>query len=336
MRISLFAGALLTRPDQVVARAELARAAGLDGLWAPQTPAFDALGALTLVAGRVPEVRLGTAVVPIQGRHPQVMAQAARTIQQAAGGDRFTVGVGVTHAAVSERVYGVPYRGIVERCEEHLAVLGPLLAEPADGLAAPPGLVLAALGDRMLELAGRLTDGTVTWMTGIGDLRSRVVPRLREAAGRAGRPAPRVIVGLPVCVTEDAAGARAEVGRRMAAAAALPSYRRALAAEGVTAPEQIAVVGDADHVAERIVELADAGATELLANLIGPEGTGAATIEVLGRLVRAGAKQEEGLPGRVRSSTARRCASSTTWRSMGRGPARWPCGCGPAGCATAT
>jgi alkanesulfonate monooxygenase SsuD/methylene tetrahydromethanopterin reductase-like flavin-dependent oxidoreductase (luciferase family) len=121
----------------------------------------------------------------------------------------------------------------------------------------------------MLDLAGRLTDGTVTWMTGPAALGRDIVPRLRQAAAEAGRAEPRVVVGLPVCVTDDVAGARKRLGESMAGTARLASYKRMVAAEGVAEPVDIALIGDEDAVGERIERLAVAGGTELLANVLG-------------------------------------------------------------------
>jgi alkanesulfonate monooxygenase SsuD/methylene tetrahydromethanopterin reductase-like flavin-dependent oxidoreductase (luciferase family) len=138
----------------------------------------------------------------------------------------------------------------------------------------------------MLELAGRLTDGTVTWMTGVETIRHHVVPSIAAAASRADRPPPRVVVGLPACVTDDRDGARQRVGAAMAGPAALPSYQRMLAAEGVAEPVDIALVGDEGEVADRIAELGQAGATELVANVQGNPEERARTRAFLGRLAQ--------------------------------------------------
>jgi alkanesulfonate monooxygenase SsuD/methylene tetrahydromethanopterin reductase-like flavin-dependent oxidoreductase (luciferase family) len=171
----------------------------------------------------------------------------------------------------------------VDVCAEELEALAPLLSEARKSdvagshitaritlplSVAAPGLVLAALGPKMLDLAGRLTDGTVTWMTGVNTLGRDVVPRLAAAAAAAGRPDPRVIVGLPVCVTDDVGGARQRIGQAMSGALHMASYQRMVAAEGVAEAVDIALIGDADEVAKRIGALKAAGATELLANII--------------------------------------------------------------------
>jgi 5,10-methylenetetrahydromethanopterin reductase len=282
--VSLWGGSDVTTVEGVVARVQAAASEGFSAIWFPQTASLDTLTTLAVAAVQVPRIHLGTAVVPLQGRHPIPLAQQALTVADAAGPGRFTLGVGVTHAVVSEGWYGIPYRGIVALCEEELTALDGLLSAPrhaaVDGehLTArltlsvsvpPPGLVLAALGPRMLDLAGRLTDGTVTWMTGPHTLAQQVVPRITAAAAAAGRPAPRVIAGLPICVTNDREGARERARPGLAGAATMPSYRRMLAAEGVDDPVDIAVIGDERAVEERLGVLGEAGVTELLANVIG-------------------------------------------------------------------
>ncbi|HEX4218331.1 MAG TPA: TIGR03564 family F420-dependent LLM class oxidoreductase [Acidimicrobiales bacterium] len=300
--ISVFGGADAPTVGELESRARAAATEGFDAIWFGQGFTVDTLTALAAASGRVPDIGLGTAVVPIQGRHPLPLAQQALTVAEAAGPGRFTLGVGVTHRVVSEHCYGVPYSSVLGLCAEELEALASLLGEgrSADlagerivargalGIDGPsPGLVLAALGPKMLELAGRFTDGTVTWMTGVATIRRQVAPSIAAAASRADRGAPRVIVGLPVCVSDDRDGARRRVGAAMAGAARMPSYQRMLATEGVAEPVDVALVGDEDEVAGRIADLGEAGATELLANVQGDPGEQARTRTFLGRLARA-------------------------------------------------
>ncbi len=227
--VSLWAGADSGTVTELSDRCRAAVELGVPAVWVPQTTGLDTLTALAVVAERVPGLHLGSAVVPIQGRHPIPLALQALTVADVAGPGRFTLGVGVTHPPVSEGWFGVPYRGIVDLAAEELEALAGLLSEgrtahvEGDHVVArmtisvdvaPPGLVVAALGPRMLDLAGRFSDGTVTWMTGPVALGRDVAPRLRAAAEVAGRPEPRVIVGLPVCVTDDPAEARADGSSR--------------------------------------------------------------------------------------------------------------------------
>jgi F420-dependent oxidoreductase-like protein len=262
----------------------------------PQTTSVDALTALAVASREVPAIPIGTAVVPIQGRHPIPLAQQALTVAQAAGPGRFTLGVGVTHRMVSEGWYGIPYGRMASMCEEQLEAMQGLLGESHttdfEGrwmtarmkitVDAPAlDVVVAALGPRMVEIAGRLSSGTVTWMTGFRSLRDGVVPALRESADRAGRPAPRVIAGLPVCVTDDVAAARDALRPALQGAMTMPSYARMMAGEGLDDPAELGIIGDERFVAERVAQLGEIGVTELLANVVGPPEGHARTVALL-------------------------------------------------------
>jgi F420-dependent oxidoreductase-like protein len=302
MVISAWAGSDLKSVEDVVTSVKTAADAGFDTVWLPQTLSVDALTALAVATHVVPGINIGTAVVPIQGRHPIPLAQQALTVAQVAGPGRFTLGIGVTHPLVSEGWYGIPYRQVVELCREELEALSGLLgAEHRSAVegahltartslmieAAAPSLVVAALGPRMLELTGALADGTVTWMTGPTTLRAKVVPVIRKAAARAGRPEPRVIAGLPVSVTDDPAAARDRIRPRIEAAGRMPSYRRQLALEGLGDLADLALIGDADEVAGRVAALAELGVTELMADVFGTPRERETTISVLTGLARS-------------------------------------------------
>lgn len=283
-RVGTFNATALGSVDQARAWARAAAAARFDALWFPQVMGLDALTTIAVVAADVPDVHLGTAVVPIQGRHPLPLALQALTVAGAVGPGRCTLGLGVTHAAVSEGWFGIPYRGIVDACAEVLAALGALLGPERradlDGdhvrvhasavVDAPaPSVMLAGLAPRMVDLAGSATDGTITWMTGPRTLGRTITPALTAAAERASRPAPRIVVGIPVCVTDDPAGARDRVRSLMERSASMPAYARQLAAEGLTDPVDLVVLGSDAEVADRLAAYRAAGMTELCANLVG-------------------------------------------------------------------
>jgi 5,10-methylenetetrahydromethanopterin reductase len=299
--ISLWAGHDTVTVDALTERVRAAADLGIGGIWAPQTATLDTLTALAVVADRVPGIAVGSAVVPVQGRHPIALALQALTLADVAGADRVTLGVGVTHQPISEGWFGIPYTDVVGLAAETLEALEGLLSPTRTSdvvgehltaritLGMPveqPSLVVAALGPRMLDLAGRYSDGTVTWMTGPVALERDVVPRVAAAAETSGRPAPRVIVGLPVCVTDDVAGARERLSPMMAGPVHLSSYRRMVAAEGIDDPVDLVVMGGEDTVASRVDGLAAAGATELLANVVGEPDERLRTLDLLSRLAR--------------------------------------------------
>jgi F420-dependent oxidoreductase-like protein len=282
--------------DELVGAAAQARDAGFESLWLPQIFGYDALTAHAVVSREVPGIGLGTAVVPTYPRHPMALATQATTVQQISGG-RLTLGIGLSHQIVVEAMYGMSYARPIRHIEEYLDVLLPLLAgEPASaegetitgkGAIDVPGgspvpLLLAALGKQMLGVAGRRTQGTVTWMTGPRTLAKHIVPTITAAAAEAGRPAPQIVACLPTCVTDDESAARERAGSVFAMYDGLPSYRAMLDREGDAHPADVAVVGDAASVQSQIEELLAAGVTRFVAV---PYAHRAATIEALAAMI---------------------------------------------------
>jgi F420-dependent oxidoreductase-like protein len=151
----------------------------------------------------------------------------------------------------------------------------------------PPPVLVAALGDTMLKLAGRVADGTITWMTGIQTVQSHIVPTIRAAAEKAGRPAPRIAVSLPVSVTADIEAAKERANQDFAIYPNLPSYKAMLDKEGADTPADIAFLGDEDAVAASIAQLAAAGATDFVASIIGDAQERKRTFALLSELARA-------------------------------------------------
>jgi 5,10-methylenetetrahydromethanopterin reductase len=269
--------------DALVKLADQLRAAADDGFasaWMSNIFGLEALTALAVAGSQVPGIELGTAVIPTYPRHPAVLAQQALTADLAVGG-RLALGIGLSHQIVIQDMYGYSFDRPARHMREYLAVLVPLLAgEPVAfdgetvhahiGLSVPRSgkkvpLLLAALAPQMLRLAGEQADGTVLWMTGPATVRDYIVPAITKSASQAGRPSPRVVCILPVCVTDDQDQARANAGKAFAIYGQLPSYRAMLDKEGAAGPGDVAVVGDEDAVAAQITALADAGVTDFVA-----------------------------------------------------------------------
>lgn len=289
MRIGLFDGGQRGRAvatlNELVERACRAERLGLASVWLSNIVGHDAMTVAAVAARATTRLALGTAVVPTYPRHPHAMAQQAASTQAAAGG-RFALGIGPSHRVVVEGRWGLSYDHAYAHTREYLTVLTALLRTgtvdhtgelfsvhapltSSDGLPVP--VLISALGPKMLALAGSVADGTVTWMVGPRTLRDHIVPRVREAAARAGRPEPRIVVGLPLSVTADVAAAREVAARTYSRYSSLPAYRAMLDREGVEGPAEVAIVGDRRHVTDRLAELGDAGATEVIAQPFTPE-----------------------------------------------------------------
>ena len=283
-----------------VAQAASIREAGYDSAWANQIFGQDALTLLAVVGSQVPEIELGTAVVPIHPRHPQMLAQQALTVQSASG-DRLCLGIGVSHQMVVEGLWGYSYERPGRYMREYLEALMPMLRGETAMVAGeviqaitvapldipgttPPPVLVAALAPYMLKITGEIADGTVTWMTGIGTVGSHVAPRINEAAANAGRGAPRVVVSLPVCVTDDPQRAKDDIDSAFSIYPTLPSYAAMLEKEGVERPADISLVGTEEQVRDAIGRLEEAGGTELVAAISGTPAEREDTFGFLGSL----------------------------------------------------
>jgi 5,10-methylenetetrahydromethanopterin reductase len=253
---------------------------GFASAWMSNIFGLEALTALAVAGSHVPGIELGTAVIPTYPRHPAVLAQQALTTALAIGPDRLTLGIGLSHKIVIEDMYGYSFDRPAIHMREYLSVLLPLLdGQPVSvdgssvsahiGLSvARPGQVrvlVAAMAPRMLRLAAEQAAGTVLWMTGPATVRDYIVPAITEAAQAAGRPSPRVVCLLPVCVTADPAAARARAAEEFAIYGQLPSYRAMLDREGAAGPADVAIIGDEDTATAQIMALAEAGATDFVA-----------------------------------------------------------------------
>jgi F420-dependent oxidoreductase-like protein len=289
--------------ESLIAQAKRAEADGFASGWFANIFGMDAILAASICAQATSRIELGTAVVPTYPRHPVAMAQAALSASAVARG-RFSLGIGLSHQVVIEGMLGLSFAKPFSHMREYLAVLGPLIrqgqvsfageefrvnANVAVPGAAPCAILVAALAPKMLALAGRETDGTITWMTGPKTLREHTVPRINEAAAGAGRATPRVVVGLPIAVTTDVASARASAGRSFQIYGMLPSYRAMLDREGADGPANVAIVGDESAVGEALDRLAEAGATDFLAAPFPVEGDADAVARTRDLLVRRAA-----------------------------------------------
>ena len=282
-------GTSLTEPSSPQAlsllRDQLLQAAddGFASAWMANIFGLDALTALAVAGSGIPGLEVGTAVVPTYPRHPAVLAQQALTASLAVAG-RLALGIGLSHKIVIEDMYGYSFDGPATHMSEYLSILLPLLdGQPlafegktmraSIGLTVPRvgevPVLLAALGPQMLRLAGRRTAGTILWMTGPATVRDYITPTINAAAQEAGRPAPRVVCVLPVCVTDDQDNARARAAKVFEIYGQLPSYRAMLDREGASGPADVAIVGDEETVASQIAQLADYGVTDFVAGEFG-------------------------------------------------------------------
>jgi F420-dependent oxidoreductase-like protein len=268
--------------DVLVARAQDLEARGFATMWLANIFGLDAITTAAIIGRETSRIELGTAVVPTYPRHPTALAQQALTTQAACSG-RFALGIGLSHQIVIESLLGLSYARRAKHMREYLAVLGPLLrGEPAKfageefrvqfGLDVPGSqpvpVLIAALGDHMLRIAGESSDGTILWMTGPATIEGHVAPKLRAAADEAGRPAPRIVTGLPIVLTENVESAREAIAKMLVQYGQLPSYRAMLDKEGAAGPADVALVGNEKTLNAAIARLSEIGVTDFDAAIV--------------------------------------------------------------------
>jgi F420-dependent oxidoreductase-like protein len=279
-------GVALSSVSQVSASAQDAVAAGFESFWISQSNAVDPVVALAAVADEVQALaEVGTSVVPLYGRHPLGVGQMVRTAQSALDG-RLTLGIGPSHRAPVTETLGMAWDRPLSYTREFLDGLVPLLAGEqvnaegeqlvtrAELNVDAPGtpILLAALGPRMLALAGARTAGTTVGQCGPTTIRTHIAPLISDAAAKAGRPSPRIMALIRLCVTDNPGPAYALAKEIGAFYAALPSYAAVLAKEGLTEPADLHLIGSWEHVLDGLGRYAEAGVTDFRLEIVAPGG----------------------------------------------------------------
>lgn len=284
---------------QITEHAAQAEADGFSSYWLAQLAVPDALTAIATMGEATSSIEIGTAVVPTWFRHPLMLAAQAVTVQQIIG-PRLALGIGLAHKLSVEATLRIPFATPAKHMDEYLSVLLPAMtdgsvdvtgdiwsgftegAPPAEG---PPTVLLAAMGPRMLRMAGSRCAGTILWLSGPKVIAERIKPAVDAAAAEAGRPTPRIVASVPVCVTDDAEEVKEMVGAFLAGYNDLPSYRGVMDAEGAGGPADVSVIGDEATVRAGIAAFAEAGATDFAPVEIGlAERDQVATRELLKEL----------------------------------------------------
>jgi 5,10-methylenetetrahydromethanopterin reductase len=295
MRIGLMVGPernrYATKVERMVSDAVWADEHGLSTVWIPQVPdEFDAMTAAALVASATTRIEIGTAVVPLQTRHPVALVQQALSTQLVAEG-RFALGIGPSHHWIIEDMVGLAYERPAALTADYLDVLDAAMAGPGmvdvenDSFRVhnpmyvtdQPRLqvLLAALGPVMLQLAGSRADGTILWLADEKAIETHIAPRLAEAAVAAGRPSPRIVAGVPICLCrpDEVDTAKARADRVLSEATVSPNYQRLLERGNATGVSDILAAGDEQQIRTRLASFAAAGVTDLSVRVL-PIGDG--------------------------------------------------------------
>ena len=126
-------------------------------------------------------------------------------------------------------------------------------------------VLVAALGPMMLQLAGSRTDGTILWLADERAIEVHIAPRIRQAATEAGRPAPRIVAGVPICLCRPSQidTAKARANRVLSEATVSPNYQRLLDKGNAAGVGDILAAGDETMIRTRLTAFAEAGVTDV-------------------------------------------------------------------------
>ncbi|MBV8194645.1 MAG: LLM class F420-dependent oxidoreductase [Candidatus Dormibacteraeota bacterium] len=266
--------------DDVIAQATRAYQLGVRQLWLWQQFDHDAIALAGLIGAAVPRLGVGTAVVPINPRHPLIVASLAQTAQAASHGN-FSLGLGLGAHEPERQAFGTTWPNMIQRLREHLTILRSIFdsatvdfhgtelsASPAWPVkvagGTPVPIYVAAMGPKALRVTGELADGTLPYLAGPRTIGEFIAPVINKAAAEAGRPSPRIIAAVPVLVTDDVDAARTIAAEQLSLYETIPSYQKVIAREGVGNVADLAALGPEQSVVRQLRRYFDAGATDLV------------------------------------------------------------------------
>jgi F420-dependent oxidoreductase-like protein len=272
--------------DDMIGQARRAYELGVGQVWLAQRSDYDAITLAGLIGAAVPGLAVGTSVVPINPRHPLIVASLAQTAQAASHGN-FSLGLGLGNHNIERQTFGVDWSKPVERLRDHLTILrsvfdtasvdfhgAELSASPGWPVHVPGGtpvpVYVAAMGPKALRVTGELADGTLPYLAGPRTIGEFIAPSITKAAADAGRPAPRIVAAVPVVLSDDADTARSVAAEQLSFYQTIPSYQKVIAREEVDSVTELAAAGPEEAVVKQLRRYLDAGATDLVISPLDP------------------------------------------------------------------
>jgi len=269
-----------------------AETAGVQQIWMTNTPWFpDVLTTLAAAAIKTSIVRLGTAIIPTYPRHPVVLAQEVLALHDIAPG-RLCLGIGPSHRAIVEDIYGLPQTTPLVHLREYVKVIHSIFW---DGKVDHHGeffnivvefprtaqipVLISTLGKKAFQLAGEIADGALSWMCPVPYLLHTGIPVLRKAATANGRSNPPPLVAhVPVAISQDRDSVMAAGHKMFEMYSKLPFYAKMFADAGfpLTSDKKVTdefvnnmiISGNEDTIAKLLTKLLTAGLDELMVSLM--------------------------------------------------------------------
>ena len=269
-----------------------AETAGVQQIWMTNTPWFpDVLTTLAAAAIKTSIVRLGTAIIPTYPRHPVVLAQEVLALHDIAPG-RLRLGIGPSHRAIVEDIYGLPQTTPLVHLREYVKVLHSIFwdgkIDHHEELfnivvefprTAQIPVLISTLGKKAFQLAGEIADGALSWMCPVPYLLHTGIPVLHKAATANGRSNPPPLVAhVPVAISQDHDSVMAAGHKMFEMYSKLPFYVKMFTDAGfpLTSDKKVSddfvnnmiISGNEDTVATSLTKLLAAGLDELMVSLV--------------------------------------------------------------------
>ncbi|MGD9792964.1 MAG: TIGR03564 family F420-dependent LLM class oxidoreductase [Acidimicrobiia bacterium] len=285
-------------PSDASANALAFEQQGFDTYWLPGGWR-DPLTNIAVAGQNARSIEMGSAVACVYGTHPTAAAETALTVNAALDG-RFVFGVGTSHKHMIEGRFGGTFDKPIRQLREYLTIMDSLFTTGAvdytgEALGAHtelritgvprPQVLVAALSDQSLRVAGHLSDGVLaTWCT-YRLLSEYTIPMVSAAAAEAGRPSPRIVASMPVCVNPDVDAARALAAEEFGVyGTRYTAYKAVFERQGVPGVAPLVITGDENAVIEELKRYGDVGVHDFSANPFGTDEQKQRTTALLGEL----------------------------------------------------
>jgi probable F420-dependent oxidoreductase len=248
---------------------------GYTALWVPETVGREPFVLAAILAEATDSITIGTSIVNIWGRDAQATRMAALTLQEASAG-RFVLGLGVSHPHLAQKLRGHTFEKPLTRMREYLADYRSAIYKGPIPPAEEPPVLVAALRERMVDLAAADADGAFPYL--VTPARVRWIRERLDAAGRR----PILAVTLPAVL--DEAGGRDAARAYLGPYLRTPTYQASWGQQGFVDAdwqqpgsdrlvEAIVAIGDGELIRARIGELVEAGADHVAIIPVGPDGS---------------------------------------------------------------
>lgn len=269
-----------------------AETAGVKQIWMVQPPwSPDVLTTLAAAAIKTSIVRLGTSIIPTYPRHPVVLAQQVLALHDIAP-DRLRLGIGPSHRAIVEDIYGLPQTTPLVHLREYVKVLQSILRVGRVDhhgefyniviefpRTAQIPVLISTLGKKAFQLAGEIADGALSWMCPVPYLLHTGIPLLHKAATANRRSKfPPVVAHVSVALSQDSDSVRVAGHKMFDMYSKFPFYVKMFADAGfpLTSNEKVTddlvnniiISGKEDAVATSLTKLMAAGLDELMVSLV--------------------------------------------------------------------